>query len=117
METPAQGRTSHQHRCSVCPQDPEKSKSLMSCSIHYTCPKSQQCRRHGPGRARGRGHAVGDQAEEEGEEATEIGERDEDGDSDSDADGDGDSRGDAGAVRGKAVDAEDEEGAEDEERE
>ena len=58
---------------------------------------------------------MGDQAEEEGEEATEIGERDEDGDSDSDADGDG--RGDAGAVRGKAVDAEDEEGAEDEERE
>ena len=37
--------------------------------------------------------------------------------SDSDADGDGDGRGDAGAVRGKAVDAEDEEGAEDEERE
>ena len=60
---------------------------------------------------------MGDQAEEEGEEATEIGERDEDGDSDSDADGDGDGRGDAGAVRGKAVDAEDEEGAEDEERE
>ena len=49
----------------------------MSCSIHYTCPKYQQCRRHGPGRARGRGHAVGDQAEEGGEEATEIGERDE----------------------------------------
>ena len=89
----------------------------MSCSIHYTCPKSQQCQRHGLCRARGRGHAVGDQAEEEGEEATEIGERDEDGDSDSDADGDGDGRGDAGAVRGKAVDAEDEEGAEDEERE
>ena len=51
----------------------------------------------------------------QGEEATEIGERDEDGDSDSDADSDadGDGRGDAGAVRGKAVDAEDEEGAED----
>ena len=77
---------------------------------------SQQCRRHGPGRARGRGHAVGDQVEEEGEEATEIGgmkmhtmtvtptvtavvtpaPQD---------------------ARGKAVDAEDEEGAEDEERE
>ena len=73
----------------------------MSCSIHYTCPKSQQCRRHGPGRARGRGHAVGDQAEEEGEEATEIGERDEDGDSDSDAAFDG--CGDAVGVRGKLL--------------
>ena len=83
--------------------------------LQHSLHLSQQCRRHGPGRARGRGHAVGDQVEEEGEEATEIGERDEDGDSDSDADGDG--RGDAGAVRGKAVDAEDEEGAEDEERE
>ena len=83
--------------------------------LQHSLHLSQQCRRHGPGRARGRGHGVGDQAEEEGEEATEIGERDEDGDSDSDADGDG--RGDAGAVRGKAVDAEDEEGAEDEERE
>ena len=50
---------------------------------------------------------MGDQVEEEGEEATEIGERDEDAYSDSDATGDG--RGDAGAVRGKAVDAEDEE--------
>ncbi len=85
----------------------------MQHSLHL----SQQCRRHGPGRARGCGHTAGEQAEEEGEEATEIGERDEDGDSDSDADGDGDGRGDAGAVRGKAVDAEDEEGAEDEERE
>ena len=83
--------------------------------LQHSLHLSQQCRRHGPGRARGRGHAVGDQVEEEGEEATELGERDEDADSDSDVDGDG--RGDAGAVRGKAVDAEDEEGAEDEERE
>ena len=83
--------------------------------LQHSLHLSQQCRRHGPGRARGRGHAVGDQVEEEGEEATELGERDEDADSDSDADGD--DRGDAGAVRGKAVDAEDEEGAEDEERE
>ena len=83
--------------------------------LQHSLHLSQQCRRHGPGRARGRGHAVGDQVEEEGEEATELGERDEDSDSDSDVDGD--DRGDAGAVRGKAVDAEDEEGAEDEERE
>ena len=76
--------------------------------LQHSLHLSQQCRRHGPGRACGRGHTVGDQAEEDGEEATEIGERDEEGDSDSDADGD---------VRGKAVDAEDEEGAEDEERE
>ena len=79
---------------------------------HSLC-LSQQCRCRGPGRARGRGHAVGDQAEEEGEEATEIGERDEDGDSDSDSDASGDGRGDAGTVRGKAVNEEDEEGAED----
>ena len=83
--------------------------------LQHSLHLSQQCRRHGPGRARGRGHAVGDQVEEEGEQATELGERDEDAYSDSDADGD--DRGDAGAVRGKAVDAEDEEGAEDEERE
>ena len=75
--------------------------------LQHSLHLSQQCRRHGPGRARGRGHAVGDQAEEEGEEATEIGERDEDGDSDSDA----------GAARGKAVDAEYEEGVKDDERE
>ena len=85
--------------------------------LQHSLHLSQKWQRHGPDHAHGRGHAVGDQAEEEGEEATEIGERDEDGDSDSDADGDGDGRGDAGAVRGKAVDAEDEEGAKDEERE
>ena len=85
----------------------------MSCSIHYTCPNSADVT--DPVVLVAAATVWGDQAEEEGEEATEIGERDEDGDSDSDADGDG--RGDAGAVRGKAVDAEDEEGAEDEERE
>ena len=79
--------------------------------LQHSLHLSQQCRRHGPGRARGRGHAVGDQVEEEGEEATEIGERNEDADSDIGANGD--VRSDAGAVRGKAVDAEDEEGAED----
>ena len=83
--------------------------------LQHSLHLSQQCRRHGPGRARGRGHGVGDQVEEEGEEATEIGERYEDRDSDSDANGDSYGRGNAGAVRGKAVDAEDEEGAEDEE--
>ena len=81
-------------------------ESQESDELQHSLHLSQQCRRHGPGRACGRGHTVGDQAEEDGEEATEIGERDEEGDSDSDADGD---------VRGKAVDAEDEEGAKDEE--
>ena len=85
--------------------------------LQHSLHLSQQCRcrRHGPGRACGRGHGVGDQAKEEGEEATEIWERDEDGESDSYADGDG--SGNAGAVRGRAVEEEDEEGAEDEEEE
>ena len=85
----------------------------MSCSIHYTCPNSADVT--DPVVLVAAATVWGDQAEEEGEEATEIGERDEDGDSVSDADGDG--RGAAGAVRGKPVNAEDEEGAEDEERE
>ena len=37
-------------------------------SLQHSLQLSQQCQRHGPGRARGRGHAVGDQAGAEDEE-------------------------------------------------